>query len=447
MVAVMSFCGLCVLLLVGKWLRASMTLFQKLYLPSAVIGGIVGLLVLETCGDRVPDGWTAGWGMLPGFLINIVFASLFLGKPLPKMRGMWRLAGPQVCYGQIVAWGMYVVGLGVTGLFLTSFHVPMVFGNLLEIGFEGGHGTVGGLAETFANVGWTEGKDLGLAVATAGMILGIVLGMAMINWAVRRGYVQNIRTFNDQTSLERRGLYAPEQQPPAGKQTVFADSLDSLALHLAVVGMAILVGFGLKQAMLALNPLLPQNVQDLQILTGFPLFPLCMLGGLVVQIFLQITRLDRFVDAGQMTRVCGASLDFLVVSAVASIQLDFITANAVPLLVLIAAGTLWNVACVLFLAPRLFREAWFERGIAEFGQSMGVTATGLLLLRTVDPESKTPALEAFGSKQLFHEPIMGGGFWTSMAIPLVLTIGGWTVWWISLGAVVFWVLVWKVAFR
>jgi Na+/glutamate symporter len=30
----------------------------------------------------------------------------------------------------------------------------------------------------------------------------------------------------------------------------------------------------------------------------------------------------------------------------------------------------------------------FERAIAEMGQSMGVTATGLLLLRAADPEQK-----------------------------------------------------------
>ena len=153
------------------------------------------------------------------------------------------------------------------------------------------------------------------------------------------------------------------------------------------------------------------------------------------------------VDHGQIQRLGGAALDFLVVAAVASIQLDFVAANWLPLLLLILAGTLWNVFCVLVIAPRLFREAWFERSIAEFGQSMGVTATGLLLLRTADPESRTVAASAFGYKQLFHEPFMGGGIWTSMALPLVITQGNLFVWLISAGMMVFWLLFWFLVLR
>ena len=44
-----------------------------------------------------------------------------------------------------------------------------------------------------------------------------------------------------------------------------------------------------------------------------------------------------------------------------------------------------------------------------------MTATGLMLLRTVDPENKTPAAMSFGYKQLLHEPFMGGGLWAALA--------------------------------
>jgi ESS family glutamate:Na+ symporter len=77
------------------------------------------------------------------------------------------------------------------------------------------------------------------------------------------------------------------------------------------------------------------------------------------------------------------------------------------------------------------------------GQSMGVTATGLLLLRTVDPDDKTIAPAAFGYKQLLHEPFMGGGLWTSVAVPLVITSGGSMVLFISISAIVFWLIFWK----
>ncbi|MGE4564780.1 MAG: hypothetical protein AB7F32_07915 [Victivallaceae bacterium] len=144
-----------------------------------------------------------------------------------------------------------------------------------------------------------------------------------------------------------------------------------------------------------------------------------------------------------MQRLSGSTLDFLVVAAIASIRLEFVMNYFWPLLILTVLGMAWNVFGVLYLAPRMLPETWFEQSIAEFGQSTGVTATGLLLLRTVDPESRTIAPQAFGYKQLLHEPIMGGGLWTSTAVVLIAHHGGWLVWIISAGVIVFWLIFWR----
>ena len=428
--AIISFCGLCTLLVIGKAFRTAIPLLQRLYLPSSVIGGLVGLLILQLDKNNVLCHWTTGWNEIPGFLINVVFAALFLGMTTPNLKRVWGLAAPQFCFGQLLAWGQYAVGLGIVGFFLLPlFGVPAAFGNLLEIGFEGGHGTVAGLSQTFDQLGWATGKDLGFTMATIGMILGITLGMAMINFAARRGYIGNIRNFKDLSKLERRGIYRADAQPPAGKQTIFSDSIDSLAWHIAMIGLAVLIGYAIKSGLGALDKIAPEWLHNLKVLTSFPLFPLCMIGGLILQNTAERVHLETLIDHGQMQRISGAALDFLVVSAVASIRIDVVTSYWQPLLILALCGTLWNVTMVLFIAPKIFKEAWFERSIAEFGQSMGVTATGLLLLRTVDPESKTVASQAFGYKQLLHEPFMGGGLITSLALPLVFS-SGWLPFWL-----------------
>ena len=180
---------------------------------------------------------------------------------------------------------------------------------------------------------------------------------------------------------------------------------------------------------------------------SLPLFPLCMIGGVLLQIFLRKTRLDYIADHGQMQRICGASLDFLVVAAIASIRIEFVVAYWMPLSILVAVGAIWNIFTVMYIGPRIFKEAWFERSIAEFGQAMGVTATGLMLLRTVDPDHKTVATEAFGYKQLLHEPVMGGGLWTSLAVPLVMLGSGLVVWFFCLAVLVVAVICWLVFFR
>ena len=437
--AVIIFCLLSVLLVLGKLLRVALPILQRLYLPSSVVGGLVGLVLISVFREYIPNDWIVGMKQLPGFLINVVFASLFLGKVVPSFKKVWNLALPQLCMGQLLAWGQYVLGLGLCGfLLMPYFGVPAAFGNLLEIGFQGGHGTVGGLASTFEAFKWSDGIALGYTMATAGMVLGIVVGMVLVNWAHRKGVVNNVRTFEDRNKLEQRGIYHPKERPNAGKQTVFCDSIDSLAWHIALIGLAILIGYGMLRGFQYLEIRLFPGSTGKRIFSGFPLFPLCMIGGLILQKVMEEVKAHVLIDHGQMQRLAGGALDFLVVSAVATIQISVVAANWKPLLVLVIAGTLWSVILVVYLAPRLFREAWFERAIAEFGQSLGVTATGLLLLRTVDPENKTVAAESFGYKQLLHEPFMGGGLWTALALTLVFNIGWFNLFLISCGALVFW---------
>lgn len=55
---------------------------------------------------------------LAGFLINIVFSSLFLGTQIPNVAVIWKQAGPQLMYGMLIAWGQWVVALVVTGALL-----------------------------------------------------------------------------------------------------------------------------------------------------------------------------------------------------------------------------------------------------------------------------------------------------------------------------------------
>jgi len=445
---VLSFTSLCLLLVVGKVLRVKVRLFQKLYLPASVIGGLFGLIILDALGGALPEGTTAGWSMLPGFLINIVFASLFLGVTIPPINVIWQKSGPQLAYGQIVAWGQYGTALGVAMLALVPLcKVPGYIGTIVPVGFEGGHGTAAGLKETFEIFNWPEGTDFALASATAGIVFAIVVGMILINWAARTGVTQKLKRIEDMPESSIVGVYEVDDRPIAGRQTVSAASVDSLAFHLAIVGVAVFIGYLFKRGLTGVESALPA-LAETKFLTGFPLFPLCMIGGLVVQLFMSRCTKTNPIDHQLMQRLSGTAMDFLVVAAISTISLPVIMKGLVPFATLVAVGVLWNVFCVMWLARRLLPEnSWFERAIAEMGQSMGVTATGLLLLRVVDPEGETDAISAFGYKQLLHEPFMGGGLWTAIAVPLAITQGPVLVFLISVGAIAIWLAVWTILFR
>ena len=437
MTAVIIFAALSILLVAGKILRVQIPLLQKLYLPSSIVGGLLGLLIVSCFREHIPVTLTDEMRQMPGFLINIIFATLFLGGGMPKVKNLAASVLPQLTLAQIVVWGQYVVGVGLAGFLLVpAFNVSPAFGNLLELGFEGGHGTVGGMAEAFKAHHWEDGIALGYTVATAGMICGIALGMCLVNWAYARGYIKTVRPFGKRSLSERRGIHPKDARPSAGRQTVLPDSVDSLAWHIAIVGIAVLVGFGILQGCKAAEIALFPEAKT-RLFLGFPMFPLCMLGGAMLQIVAKIVKVDLLVDRDQMTRISGAALDYLALSAVTTIQLSVVVANWMPLTIMVVAGIMWTVFAVMFFSPRLFREAWFERGIAEFGQATGVTATGLLLLRTVDPDSKTIAAASFAGKQLLHEPAMN--LWVALAFALVLTIGWLPVFLISSVMLAIWI--------
>jgi ESS family glutamate:Na+ symporter len=433
----LSFGCLCVLLGLGYWLRRKWVLLQKLYLPASVIAGLLGLLIFQTLD--VPAEVSKGWNKLPGQLINIVFACLFLGAALPPISRVWKSSSRQLAYGQIVAWGQYAVGIGLVLVLLGPlFGLNDIFGGIMPVGFEGGHGTAGGMGPTFDELGFPEMKDYALAAATGGIMGAIVVGMALVNWAVRKGYVEK-KAKPGVEANDFSGIIPHEHRPMAGKVTVSSDVIGSLSLHLVFVGAAILLGWGMKQGLLFIATGLPETGS--KVMESFPLFPLCMLGGVIVQVLADKFDPHEHMDEGLMLRIQNCALDFLVVAAIATIRIDVVAEQWLPIVILICAGIAWNVLMLTVFARRAFKDAWFERGIAEMGQSMGVTATGLLLLRVVDPDYETEAAEAFAGKQLLHEPFMGGGLWTSTAIPLLALWGGWPIFGIAVVAIAIWTLV------
>ena len=55
----------------------------------------------------------------------MIFATIFLGSAIPKVHDFVLFALPQFCMGQIIAWGQYVLGLGLAGfVFVRVFDVP-----------------------------------------------------------------------------------------------------------------------------------------------------------------------------------------------------------------------------------------------------------------------------------------------------------------------------------
>lgn len=428
-------------LLASNALRLWLPWLRRLFLPSSVIGGLLLLLMgpdvigraMPTIFEESPGLFPAyvqeSWSALPGLLINVVFAALFIGKAIPGLRTIWLRAGPQVVVGQTMAWGQYVVGLSLALLVLVPvFNMNPMVGALIEIGFEGGHGTAAGMADTFADLGFEEGADLALGLATVGIVSGVLIGTILINIAARRGIVK--LSDESSTSEEPDDLIREDERPSTEEFSEFkkdliqeAGTTDPLSLHIGLVGIAIVIGWLILSGLQWIEQVTWARDGGLEILAYVPLFPLAMIGGVIVQLIVMRFGLEHHVSSRTMSRIAGTALDFTIVAALATLSLTTLGEYFLPFLLLAVAGIAWGLFVLIVIAPRVIPENWFERGIGDFGQSMGVTVTGLLLMRMADPKNKSGALESFGYKQLMFEPVVGGGLFTAAALPLIAEFG------------------------
>lgn len=447
---------LAVLLGVGKWIRMHWRPAQKLFLPASILAGAVGLLLgpgvlgalsrmaagpdNPVAQGAIPEPILSVWSDLPGLLINVVFATLLMGVPLPKWKRVWNLAGPQLAFGVTLGAGQYVIGILLAALILAPFFgLPLMAGALIEIGFEGGHGTAAGLQDVFEDLDFPEGADLAVGMATIGVISGIVVGIILVNWGVRTGRSEVLDKDIGEIPISRqRGLVHKDDRPVAtGGMTVRAESIEPLTLHFAFIAVAILVGLGIHGTLSWIESKTWGSGEDgLEVLSAVPLFPLAMVGGLIVQQLLGRYDRNDLMDRETMVRIQGFALDVLIAAAIASLSLAVIAANFVPFLLLAVTGVAWNVCLFLWLAPKVIPRYWLERGIGDFGQSMGVTATGLILMKIADPDNKTPAYEAFGYKQMAFEPFFGGGLLTGISLPLIYNFGPWPLFGVMLTLVI-----------
>ena len=421
---------LSLILTVGRALGARLQL--RLWgIPEALLAGLLGLL-LAPGGPLplLPPQVMQLWADLPLVLLTLVFGSLMLGKPLPKLEGLWRPVSGQVSLALVLAFGQYVVGgLAVLLVLQPWLGVSPVMACLIEVAYEGGHGSAAAMGPSYAALGFPGGQALGLAMATVGLLSSTLVGGLVVVLARSRGWLL---------------ADAPGSEPSESASAASSDSggAAAWAVNLALVGVAVLTGVGLLAGLRWLTAGLGAGVAS--VVTALPVFPLAIVGSLLVRLALERSGRAHWASSAVQGQVGTLSADLLITAATAGLDLALLKADWLPLTVLAVSGLAWNLGVTLLLAPRLLPADWFERAVIEFGQATGVAASGLLLLRMADPDDRSDALPAFSIKQLMLQPFLAGGvvtvvaplavagwglpLWTGFCFALVLLFGGTGLW-------------------
>lgn len=209
------------------------------------------------------------------------------------------------------------------------------------------------------------------------------------------------------------GLLPPDARRSIATATVSPVAIEPFALHAAVALVAVLVGWLLLEGLRRVHP----------IFMNFPLFPLAMAGGGVLQWLAGRTGVAAYFDRATFQRLSGLALDLLVTAAIASMRLDLFVQNVAPFTLLMLAGTIWCLGSFVWLAPRMLPAPWFEPAIVVYGTQTAVAAVGLMLLRVVDPDQRTTAAQTFAARSAVIAPLLGGGLVTATMPLLVAQLG------------------------
>jgi ESS family glutamate:Na+ symporter len=218
--------------------------------------------------------------------------------------------------------------------------------------------------------------------------------MAWIRWGTSRGHAGFITRFRDLPEELRTGLVKEDARNPVGKETVSSNSIDTLAFHFCLVCCAAVGGYFLSQWS---GKVLPQF--------RLPVFCVSYVVSLVLVRGLRATRAIQYVDRRTVSHLAGGLTDILVVFGIASIKIAIVIKYAFPLALLFVFGLALCSFIFFWMGPRFFETYWFEKSLFTWGWITGVTALGITLLRIVDPENGSRALNDFALAYLFVVPI------------------------------------------
>lgn len=408
-------------ILVGaRFVKRSSGRLQRLFIPSSLLAGVIGLLLGPQVFKVLSPATTAYWATLPKYLIIVVFAGLFLGRHIPTRKEIWKTASSQIAFGNTLAWGQYVIGIALTMLILTPlFKTPPLAGALIEISFEGGHGTSAGLAPVFDKLGWSAGTDIALALATLSIFAAVISGVLIVNWHKRK--VGTLTDEQEWAQQQRRNIRSGYNLYSLGEK--IATTPMAIVRAIIAYALAIGLGWGMYQVLIIGEALTLDKLTDLRFMPYVPFFPLAMVGGLIVQLLLHRYKKQHLVRRRIIEIIASIALDVLIASAIATVSLQAIATNWEVFVVLGLAGIGWILFSFFWLAPRMFPAFWLEKGLTNIGQSMGTTATGFMFQRLIDPSNSTGARESFSYKQLVFEPFMGGGIITATSLIVIAEFG------------------------
>ncbi len=419
-----AFAWLSGMLLLGALLRAKVKLFQKFLVPASIIGGILGFVLMSLGWTKVPH---EAFSLIAFHLFGLGFVSIGLTGTDNTSKGV----GKTVLKGSIWMALLFTASLCLQSLLgvgiiygLNAFMEPIYQG----LGLLVGHGYTQGPGQTLAiaavwekNFHVQDAMSIGLTFAAVGFFVAAFVGVPLANWGVRKGFAANAPKDLPYDFL--KGILEKGSTESAGRLTTHSATIDGLAFHVALVGfvygLAYLLCYFLKYNVLS-GPWAE--------LTFGMIFFYGLLVALLVRVVMNKLGVIHLINNDIQRRVTGTTVDYLLVATMMAVQMTVVTKYIVMLSLVCILAALLTTFLILYFGRRV-GEYGFERAMMMFGYCTGTAASGLLLLRIVDPEFKSPVAMEAGVMNLFcvftatHVVFMAGAVAApTKSLPMLLIV-------------------------
>ncbi len=380
-------------LLVGNVLKKSIPILKNSLIPTSVLGGGILLItaaIFKAFTGEVMFDTAIFSGRGTENLEIITYHTLALGF----IASSFKTTGGKLTKQrttEIVNTGVTTVATyllqGIFGLAITIVAAMLVngffsaAGVLLPFGYGQGTGQALNYGSIYeSQFGFVGGKSFGLTIAALGFLSASIGGVIHLNIMKRRGKLK--------LSSRSDGSLHTDKVDFIG-EIPMQESIDKMTVQIALIFMAYFAAFLI---MYALGSLLP-SVRS--VIYGFN-FLLGVLTGTLMKMTLNFLFKKRIVKRKYtnnflMTRVSNFFFDIMVVAGVAAIRLDILEDYWGIILILGAVGALITYLYNKAVAKTLFRDYSEEQFLTMYGMLTGTASTGIILLREIDKDFKTPA--------------------------------------------------------
>ena len=384
-------------LLAANLLKKSFKFLQASLIPTSVLAGailviVAGIYKFSTGGTIMFDTAFFG-GNGTASLEIITYHTLALGFIASTFTGSDKKFTKERT-SEIFNTGVTTVSTyllqGVIGMIITivaaKFFIEEFFpasGLLLPFGYGQGTGQAlnyGGIYENdFSFIG---GKSFGLTVAAFGFISASVGGVIHLNILKKRGVFK--KRVGEEGAVMSETIQNDDEIP-------MQESIDKLTIQIALIAASYFLAYLLMHL---LGSFLP-NMRS--VIFGFN-FLLGVLGATLIKVLMKFLKnknviKKQYVNDFLMTRVSNFFFDIMVVAGIAAIRLEILEKRWGILLILGVAGFSITYIYNHFVAKTLFKKYPEEQFLAMYGMLTGTASTGIILLRELDGDFKTPAAD------------------------------------------------------